>query len=212
MSIRLWVSALKLQEIKDWRGSKKKELLNELLEKLDGIMPDGEIEEEDAELKVLAREKLEAYINGTLKAQEEPETTVEVLSVYSMALQAETNPWEDHEVELEWAYGDLDELYRDCLPRFQGTEHLLEHIIGGRPFLATDFDPESNLYSFLNNGEIKDLASKMQEVYSQCAEIVDAGDLNEQDFDSGVLDTMEYMLSALTVAAESGDDIFIFFS
>ncbi|MDX1989322.1 MAG: hypothetical protein SFV17_21730 [Candidatus Obscuribacter sp.] len=212
MSLRLWVSALKLQDLKDWRGCKKKKLITELLAKMEGILPEGTIEEDDEQLKELVAEKIAAYINGTAEEQKEPETNVEVITAYSMAQQAETNPWGENEVELEWPYGDMDELYRDCRSRFQDAEHLLEHILNGRPLFGEEFDPEAGWYAYLTNGEIQDLATKMQEVYNQCAAIVDSGALNKQDFESGVVDTMEYMLGTLKVAAESGDDIFIFAS
>ncbi len=205
MSLRLWISACSFEKIEGVFGSKDANQLKKLEAFAEKHLSN------DAESLSKTKELLSNLINHKKSKHAKPESGEEIAAAYALASVNSTNPWEE-EGEQEWAWGDVDQVYRECGTRFGDQASLLELLVGGRNMFGQGFDDEAGWYTYLRHDEVAELNARMYEVLEQCAEIIDSGAMNEQDFDSSVVGIMECLSETLTTVEESGDDIFVYAS
>lgn len=147
------------------------------------------------------------------EADEEPgetETLAEVTAAYILARCASTACWPDDSEEQEWSYQDIADLESQLGSRFGEDLIWLHLILGGRSLFDLEFDPQVGFYSFFTNEQVVQFKEALLRVRAECAEIVDQGRLDEQTFDSGMVDTMQYLADDLAVLEEAGHDLFIY--
>ncbi|MBK9621060.1 MAG: hypothetical protein IPO31_17940 [Candidatus Obscuribacter sp.] len=142
----------------------------------------------------------------------ETETLAEVTAAYILARCASTTCWPEGNDEQEWSYAEIADLESQLGPRFGEDLIWLHFILGGRSLFDLDFDPQVGFCSFFSNEQVVLFKEALLRVRAECAEIVDQGRLNEQDFDSDMVDTMQYLADDLAVLEEAGHDLFIYVS
>jgi len=175
----------------------------------EGEENDEEVEEEDDE------DSDEDADEDSEDGDEEPgetETLAEVTAAYILARCASTACWPDDSEEQEWSYQDIADLESQLGSRFGEDLIWLHLILGGRSLFDLEFDPQVGFYSFFTNEQVVQFKEALLRVRAECAEIVDQGRLNEQNFDSGMVDTMQYLADDLAVLEEAGHDLFIYVS
>lgn len=209
MALRLWVTACKPKRIEKSFGSKDKKLLKHLLEFADEHLGD---DDDRADALAKTRELLTRLVNEGNTKQAGPESTAEVAAAYALARVQSAGPWPDGEDELEWSGADVRQLVEQCGARLGPVTDLLDSLLTGRNLFGEGFDEDAGWYAFLRTEEIAQLASKMQLVFDECLKIVDSRAMNQQDFDSNVVDIMEYLLEGLTSAQESRLEMFVYAS
>ena len=174
-------------------------------EEQDSDAPDDEAQDDEGE---------EAEEDSDEEDEEpgETETLAEVTAAYILARCASTTCWPEGNDEQEWSYAEIADLESQLGPRFGEDLIWLHFILGGRSLFDLDFDPQVGFYSFFSNEQVVLFKEALLRVRAECAEIVDQGRLNEQDFDSDMVDTMQYLADDLAVLEEAGHDLFIYVS
>lgn len=183
----------------------------------DAVDDDAEEEvEDDEEVDEDSEEDVEEYSDeDSEEGDEEPgetETLAEVTAAYILARCASTACWPEGDEEQEWSYGDIADVESQLGSRFGEDLIWLHLILGGRSLFDLEFDPQVGFYSFFTNEQVVQFKDALLRVREECAEIVDQGRLNEQDFDSGLIDIMQYLADDLAVIEEAGHDLFIYVS
>lgn len=144
------------------------------------------------------QQAIEEIMNGTLELVEGQETASVVCALYLFAKLDSRDIWPSGEAEREWAWADFDDLLNQLGERFGEDKKYLECIVAGRPIIGDDFTANAGFYSFLFLDEIVRLKTAMQKVHKECSKIIDSGAMNEQDFDSGMLNVLECHIEDLS--------------
>ncbi len=200
MSIRLEFSAFDLSDLKKQLGSKNEQLAEEAIqafeEGADEIdLDDKAIGEGRARIKNLIAEGKKDSV----------ETIAEVSAVNFLA--ANSSQAIDGDCEAEWPWSDLNNMNVQFQKRFDDrTKELFNYCVEGRTLIGDKFDSDAGFYLYLTHSEVAALRTGLDKIHVVISEIVDSGAMNEQDFDGGLVDTLEAFMETLdAVSAEKAD-------
>ena len=212
MSLRLWIRAVDLDLLKSWVGSDDQTVSKQLLSALDDwLQPQND---EDQAVFKTARNSIQGLIKkGAENIEIEGEG--EVMAGYTMAISASANPqpWEDENEEEEWSWADVYDLATQFGKNIDKKGvRLLDLICQGRPLFGKKFGDDCGWYCYLTKAEVKDLNHAITKMYEDTERRLATGALNEIDFDSRLVDVMQYLSQHLSLIEDHEQDMFIYAS
>ncbi|HEY9773564.1 MAG TPA: hypothetical protein V6C81_07115 [Planktothrix sp.] len=200
MSIQIQISAFKLPEFKKHLGGANAGLEKEAIEAFEDLSEEVDLEEDQVEDGIERIKKLiKSGKTGSV------ETIAEVSAVNTIVAKSDQSLGDDG--EMEWPWSELSEMQRQLAKRFDPqTKQLFNYFVEGRPLIGQKFDEEAGFYLYLTSPEVEQLRAGLEQVYAATSEIVDSGAMNEQDFDGGLVDSLEnFMLTLGAVQCEDKD-------
>ncbi|MBS1954770.1 MAG: hypothetical protein JST89_11325 [Cyanobacteria bacterium SZAS-4] len=202
MSIRLEFSAFVLSDLKQQLESKDAQLADETIQAFEEGA--GEIDL-DAKAVDEGRVRIKNLIANGKK--DSVETIAEVSAVNFLA--ANSSQAIEDDCEAEWPWSDLNNMNVQFQNRFDArTKELFNYCVEGRTLIGDKFDSDAGFYLYLTNAEVATLRAGLDKVHVVISEIVDSGAMNEQDFDGGLVDTLEAFMETLDAVSAEKLDLF----
>ena len=202
MSIRLEFSAFDLNDLKKQLGSKNEQLAEEAMQAFEEGADEIDLDDQAIDE---GRVRIKNLIASGKK--DSVETSAEVSAVNFLA--ANSSQAIDGECEAEWPWSDLNNMNVQFQNRFDDrTKELFNYCVEGRTLIGDKFDSDAGFYLYLTHSEVAALRTGLDKIHVVISEIVDSGAMNEQDFDGGLVDTLEAFMETLDAVSAEKSDLF----
>lgn len=202
MSIRLEFSAFDLNDLKKQLSSKNEQLAEEAIQAFEEGADEIDLDDQAIDE---GRVRIKNLIASGKK--DSVETIAEVSAVNFLA--ANSSQAIDGECEAEWPWSDLNNMNVQFQKRFDDrTKELFNYCVEGRTLIGDKFDSDAGFYLYLTHSEVAALRTGLDKIHVVISEIVDSGAMNEQDFDGGLVDTLEAFMETLDAVSAEKSDLF----
>ena len=193
MSIQLQISAFDLSQLKKQLASKDKTLEKKAIAYFEELADEVGLEDEEI---TEGKERIQNLLKSKIGTTEEVETIAEVAAIMTLVENSAQSLEDDG--DMEWPWKELTEIDRQLQKRFDArTKLLFSFFVEGRNLVGRSFDDDAGFYLYLTKSEIEELRTGLEKVYATISEIVDSGAMNEQDFDSNMVDTLQTFTQTL---------------
>jgi hypothetical protein len=210
MSTSLSFMAINLEQMRAFAGSGDEKLYKQLLREMDDWLQPADDDDLAAfrEARIRLKSIIEEGIVESKKKERQADATAFCVLAKHAALQPQ--PW-DEEADGELPWDDLHELSRQFKKRFdQRTRVLFDYLVVGRALTGKGFSHDADWYAYLTTEELKELQDGLLKVVEPVREMVAAGSLNKQDFDSSLVDVIDYVLEPVMRMTSCGADLFVY--